>query len=184
MVEQVLGIALQLAIGVQIEAAAETFRSTLVEREHIEVDAGRAAARDFVRRELVTPAERVPDARVVFARGGSAIEAVEAVAVLLSSRHQYRAQVFQRFDVIRIDGERASAQRDRLRCVARFMSFECLPEKVARFVRLRQPIASTSFNSSSSVNTRNEAVRTLPWLLTDIDTRDIVSSSGASAMTT
>ena len=93
--------------------------------------------------------------------------------------------MLQRLDVVRVEIERAARERDaRGRVVGGLAPLRLGEERAGLVVRVGQCIASTSFSASSSVNTRNEFVRTLPWLLTASDTRVIVSSSGASAMTT
>lgn len=184
MVEQILRVILELSIGVQRKTAAEAFGGAPVQVAWHEIDTSRAAPRDLVRGKLVAPGKRVPDARIVVTRGRRTFEAIEAFRVLLPARDHGRPEMFQRLDVVRVERECAPRERHALRHVARFVTFACLREEGSRFVGLRQLSASTSFSSSSSVNTRNEDVRTLPWLLTDIETRDIVSSSGASATTT
>jgi len=183
-VEQILGVSLELALGVQREAAAKAIGGAFVEHAGVEIDAGRAAAGDLVRGELVAPAEGVPQASIVAAGCDCAIEAREPFCILVAPRDQRRAEMFERLRVFGVDLKRTARQRDASGDVACLMACACLLEQCARVVGWCQPSASTSFNSSCSVNTRNEDVRTLPWLLTDIDTRDIVSSSGASAMTT
>jgi hypothetical protein len=80
-IEQVFGVALQLSVGVQREAAEKALRRALIQRARVEVDAGRAAARDLVRGELVAPAERVPRAGVVGSGSSGAIETLKPFAV-------------------------------------------------------------------------------------------------------
>ena len=183
MIEQVLRIALKFAIGLQRQTLPEARRGALVQLANVHVRASRAAG-DLVRGELVAPTQRVPDAGIVGSHRGRALETREAFAVLTAPRDQRRAKVLQRLDVVRIDGQRSARQFDAACDIACFVTRARLVEQGPRLVRCRQPSASTSLSSSCSVNTRNEAVRTLPWLLTDIETRDMVSSSGASAITT
>lgn len=92
----------------------------------------------------------------------------------------------ERRDEVRLDRQRALGRGKRTgRVVRRLEPLRFLEQVLgARRVVSRQWIASTMRTASSSVNTRNELVRTLPWLLTASETRVIVSSSGASAITT
>ncbi len=93
--------------------------------------------------------------------------------------------MFERLDVLRIEFERLAGEFDARGDVTRRVVTERAFEERSRFiVRRSQRSPSTSFRASCSLNTRNELVRTFPWLLTASATRAIVSSSGASAMTT
>src|SRR5207247_8375577 len=71
-VQQVFRIADELALGAKRQAAAKPFRRALVERTRVERLIGRSAPRDLVRRELVAPAECVPEPRIVMTRGDRA----------------------------------------------------------------------------------------------------------------
>ena len=93
--------------------------------------------------------------------------------------------MLDRFDVLGVKCDRLPCQLDAPGDVVCGMAGLRLGEERARVcLRVAQRMPSMSFNASRSVNTRNELVRTLPWLLTASETRVIVSSSGASAMTT
>lgn len=184
MVEQIFGVADELAIGVEVEATVEGVGGAFVERADIEIDL-RGAALDLVRGELVAPAERVPDAGIIGAEDGGAIDGGEAFGVLPAAGDQQRRELLKRFDVVGIQLKSALRQLQARGDVVRGLTPLCLGEQSARiFARLAQCNPSTSLSASGSVNTRNEFVRTLPWLPTARDTRVIVSSSGASAMMT
>ncbi len=183
-VEQILGVADELAVGVEVEAATEGVGGAFVERPNIEFGVRRAAL-DLVRGELVAPAERVPDAGIIGADGGGAIDGGETLDVLAAAGDQQRRELLQRFDVVGITLQRALRQLQARGDVVRGLAPLCFGEQGAGIVaRLAQCNPSTSLSASGSVNTRNEFVRTLPWLPTARDTRVIVSSSGASAMMT
>jgi hypothetical protein len=93
--------------------------------------------------------------------------------------------MLERLDIVRVDGDGASCEFDAARNVAGRMQPPRLLEDRPRLgARVAQRTPSISLSVSSSLKTRKEFVRTLPWLLTASDTRVIVSSSGASAMTT
>ncbi len=184
MIQQILRVTLEFAIRVQRETLPEPGFGALVQRARIKRHACRTAPLDLVRGELVAPAQRVPETSVILARGNCALDQVETLGVLLPARDQYRRQMLERFRVVRVDGDRASCQFDRARRVAGRVRSQSIGVQRARLVvRRRYRMPSTSCNASCSVKTRNEFVRTLPWLLTASDTRVIVSSSGASATT-
>ena len=138
-----------------------------------------------MRGELVAPAERVPDAGIIGAEGDGTIDERKPLRVLPPSRDQQRRKLLQRFDVVGVKLQRASRQIQARSDVMRGLTPLGLGEQSAGFIaRLAQCNPSTSLSASGSVNTRNEFVRTLPWLPTARETRVIVSSSGASAMMT
>lgn len=184
MIEQIFGIASELTVGAKGKAAAERLGRALVQRLRILLRHGRAAA-DLVRGELRAPAERIPDAGIATAKRYGALDQREAIDILRAARDEQRRQLFERFDVIGIERECAPRQLDGRDVVVGYLTFACLREEPACLnLSGRQRMPSTSASASASVKTRNEFVRTLPWLLTASDTRVIASSSGASAMTT
>jgi hypothetical protein len=183
-VEQILGVTDELALRVEGKAAAEGISGTLIECFRVELTVY-SAPLDLVRRELVAPAGGVPDAGVVRSGRDGAIDEREPISVPAATRDQQCGEVFERFDVRRIEVERLAGQFDARGDVTRRVADECSFEERPRLIVLRgQCSPSTSFRASCSSNTRNELVRTFPWLLTASETRVIVSSSGASAMTT
>lgn len=184
-VEQILGISDKLAVRFEIEASAKRVGGTPVEIPGLQRHLSGWAARDLVRRELVAPAERIPESGVLGPERDRAIDEREAVNVSALPGNQCRRKMLDRLDVVRIEIERLSGECDARRGIVRGLTLLCFgEERPCRRMRVAQCIASTNFSASSSVKTRNEFVRTLPWLLTASETRVIVSSSGASAMTT
>lgn len=183
MIEQILSISLQLALRLQRKAPSKCRRSPLVQRSDVDVGVGRAPPL-FVRCELVAPPQPVPEPWIVAAHADRPFEQRQPFVVGASARDEYRAEMLQRFDVRGIEFDRSARQRDRAGGVAGGMARERLCQQPFRFVGSRQSRPSVNASASCSVNTRKELVRTLPWLLTASETRVIVSSSGASAMTT
>jgi hypothetical protein len=133
-IEQVFGVALEFAVGLQREAAAEAFGGALVQVARVEVDPGRGSPRDLVRRELVAPTERVPQARIVRARRRRAIDGGEALTVRAAARDQQRGKMFERVCVIGIDGDGASREVDARADIARDVALACLIEQCARVI--------------------------------------------------
>jgi hypothetical protein len=185
MVQQILRIAGELAIRVEGEASAKRLGSALVQRPRVGQRIGRTTAPDLVRGELGAPAERVPEAGIAATERDGALDQRETISVLCAPRDEQGRQVLERFDVIGVERERAPRQGNGFRDVMRRMTLAGLREEGACLcLGGRQWMPSTSASASLSVKARNEFVRTLPWPLTASDTRVIVSSSGASAMTT
>lgn len=183
MVQQILGVANELAFRAQGEALTKRIGSTLIQRCRIEIDTG-VASFDLVGGEFVAPARRVPDAGVRGAGRDRTIDECEPLCVVAAARDEQGGEVLQRLDVLWIQFERPAGEFDTCRHIARGVMPKCIREERARFLLRRQRDPSTSFSACCSSNTRNELVRTLPWLLTASATRVIVSSSGASAMMT
>lgn len=98
------------------------------------------------------------------------------------ARDQQRREMLQGLGVIRFERNRRTREVNAAGGIPRGVGCQRFLEQAARFAR-RQIVPSIMDNVSASVKTRNEFVRTLPWLLTASDTRVIVSSSGASAST-
>lgn len=183
-VQQILGVALQLAGRGERQALAKTLGRALVQVARRQRVGAGAAALDLVRGELVAPAERVPQARIFGPGSDSAFDQCHAFFVLRPSRDQRCGEMFERLGEVWVEFDRTPRRRDRLRGIARLVRCERLIVCGAGVVVRAQVSPSTSFSASFSVNTRNEFVRTLPWLLTASDTRVIDASSGASAITT
>lgn len=184
MVQEILCVADELALWFEREAAAEGVGRLLVQRTGVDRRCLRTPSR-LVRGELAEPPERVPQSRIIGSRVDGALDERQSFIVHASARDEQRAQVFERFDERWIEEDRLSGEIDRRLGVATLMRRERRFKQALRFrVRRRQRMPSTSASASCSVNTRNVFVRTLPWLLTASETRVIVSSSGASAMTT
>lgn len=184
MIEQVRSITDEFAVRAEREATAKRVSGVCVQRLRVEIDA-RGMPPDLVRRELVAPAGGVPEAGVIGTRGGGTVDEGEALGVCASARDEERGEMLQRLGIGGIEIERATCEVDALREFARVVKADRLREEQPRLVGGRvQCGPSTSCSASRSSNTRNEFVRTLPWLLTASATRVMVSSSGASAMTT
>ncbi len=93
--------------------------------------------------------------------------------------------MFECFDAVRVERQGLARERHARGDVVRRVTGLRLAKELARLVdRVAQRLPSISPSASFSVKTRNEFVRTFPWPLTASATRVIVSSSGASAMTT
>lgn len=182
MVEQVLGVAGELAVRMQGEASLERLAGGGVERTRFErVLTGPAT--QVVAGELVAPAARVPESSVVGRGFDGPVEEGEAFAKRAASRHKRKGEKLHRLHEIRVDGERLAGVLDRARDVAQRLGRTRPGEQLLRS-GLAQDAAPTRRSVSSSVNARNELVRTFPCALTASDTRVIVSSSGASPMMT
>ncbi len=183
MIEEVRGVIGELARGVQRQARPESIRRTFVENAGVHAALGRAAPL-LVSGELAAPAKGVPDAGVIGAQLGRALDEGQAFVETPPAGDVDHGEMFECFDVIRI--ERECPQRQRFACgeIVGALPELRLTEEFAGVLAGRQRIPSTSPSASCSVKTRNELVRTLPWPLTASATRVIVSSSGASAMTT
>ncbi len=184
MVEEVFGVALELAVRAEGEAGAESFSGALVQVFHGRPVVDGTAA-ELVRGELSAPAEGVPEAGIIRTEGDGALDCGDAVGVASAAGDEDGCEVLERFDVVGVDLERAMREGHTARDVARGVALLCLGKERAGVVsRAAQCMPSSRERSSASVKTRNELVRTFPWLLTASETRVIVSSSGASAMTT
>lgn len=135
--------------------------------------------------ELCAPPQRVPEACVIGAKRDGPLDEREALGVASATRDERGAKILERRDETGVQVERLTGERDAARHVAGGVPrARTLEQRRGRVVIARQRRPSMICSASSSVKTRNEFVRTLPWLLTVSETRVIVSSSGASAMTT
>lgn len=183
MVEQVLRVVAELALRIKRQACLKRGGGALVQRTRIRLYAPCTTALKLVRREFAAPAQRVPQAGIVRSRADRAFQQRDAFGVTPPSRHQQVRQVFERLREVRIKRDRRARQFDAASRVSRSVCVERFLEQSARVVR-SQFAPSIIDNVSASVKTRNELVRTLPWLLTASETRVIVWSSGASARMT
>lgn len=181
MVEQVLRIVLELAFRLHIEAASERNSRAFVQIPHGGSVLRRPPPR-FVRRELRTPAERVPKPGVIRPGAHRVLQMRDPFRESAPSRHQRHREKLPRLRVVRISSHSFPGGGDAARNITGGLARPGVGEALARLVAQRN--ASTSATASVSVKTRKEFVRTFPWLLTARDTRVIVSSSGASATIT
>lgn len=182
-VEQVLRVADELALRVKGKTGTEALSGTFVQRLCV-CFVARPPAR-FMRSELIQPSERIPEAGVVGADGDGALDQVQALAIAAAAGDERGGEVFDRFDVGGIEFEGAPGEFGGGGVVVLRLALLRLSQQVVRFgARVAQRSPSISCNASGSLKTRNEFVRTFPWLLTAREMRVIVSSSGASAITT
>ena len=183
MVQEVFGVALEFAFGLQRKAAAERVCGLFVEltRNGARV----ALTPEFVGGEFTQPAQRVPQPGVVRPGFDSTLGVAEPDPIAPPPRDEQRREVLERLSERRVELDGPLRERDGAAGVARRCRCTRVVEQaLGARVRRRQRMPSTSLRASSSVKTRNELVRTLPWPLTASETRVIVSSSGASAITT
>ena len=184
MIEQVFGVALEFTLRVEGEAGAERFGGAFVQVEDARGAFDRTAA-ELVGGELRAPAECVPEAGVIRTERDGALDGSEALRVAAAAGDEDRREMLERFDAVGIDRERLAREFHARGDVTGGVALLGLGKQGARVVSgAAQCMPSSIVRSSGSVKTRKEFVRTLPWLLTASETRVIVSSSGASAMTT
>ena len=184
--KQVLSVTDKLAFRMQGEAAPEGSSRFLVEPTRIaSASLTGWAATNLVSSELIVPTTRVPETGILRAERDGTVNEGEPFGKPVAPCNEASAYELQRLDEVGVEGKRALSALQSASDVPRCMETLGLGEGSSSILVLSgQVIPSTICSASSSVKTRNEFVRTLPWALTARDTRVIVSSSGASAITT
>src|SRR5581483_4680073 len=157
MVEQVPGVAGELSLRPQVEAAAKRLGGAFVRRAHVDCLAA-GAARALVSGELAAPAEGIPETGIVRAGGSGALEHGQPFGIRAASRNEQRADVLERLRQVRRQRQRATAEVDAARGVMRGLARLRLGKQRARLVfgaHRRSREAATSGGRASAGRAMN-----------------------------
>ena len=141
-VEQVLRVVQEFALRVQCQAAAKRVRRSLVQCSRLQDHDGGRSPREFVRREFIAPAERVPKPRVIRSKRNRALDQFEAFRISALTRDEHGREVLDRLNKARIKDERAPRERNTRDYLVRALKALSLGEQHASLLsRIAQRIA-------------------------------------------